>query len=71
MEGELGSQVVLLLKDVIDRCLACQQGRSPCRALHSSSRHALTVVVPGGLGAADTQVRRLSDVARCGRGGCY
>jgi len=69
MEGELGSQVVLLLQDVIDRCLPCQQGRrSPCHALHSSFRHVLTVVAPGGLDAADTQVRPLrrpySDVAR-------
>lgn len=70
MEGELGSQVVLFLKDVVDRCLPCQQGISPCRALRSSSRHALTIVAPGGSGAADTQVRRLrtpySDVARRG-----
>lgn len=50
---------MLLLEDVIDRCLPCQQVGSHCRAVHSSSLHALTLVASGGLGAADRHIRRL------------
>ena len=63
--GGVGGQVVLILKDVIDRCLPSGDKPLACSPFVLSA--CLTIVAPGWLGAADTQVRPLrtpySDVA--------
>lgn len=58
MQRQLGSQVVLLLQNVIDRGLAHQEGMSSRPVLRSSSRHVLTLRALRGAGGLDTQNQR-------------
>lgn len=55
MQRKLGSQVVLLLENVVDRGLPRQKGWSARPIVHSSPWHVLTIRARGGAGGADTQ----------------